>query len=151
MRKGCGRMNKYLILNGPNLNMLGVRDPNVYGTESLEDIERNLRQAAEELGISIDFYQSNHEGQLIDRLHQAYGMYTGIVINAGAFTHYSYAIRDALAAIRIPFVEVHISNIHAREDFRHHSVLAPIAEGQIAGLGTYGYELALRAIVKKTK
>ncbi|WCK53158.1 type II 3-dehydroquinate dehydratase [Aneurinibacillus sp. Ricciae_BoGa-3] len=144
-------MSKYLIVNGPNLNMLGVRDPKVYGTESLADIERSLFKAAEELGVSVDFYQSNHEGELIDRLHQAYGAYAGIVVNAGAFTHYSYAIRDALATIQIPFVEVHISNIHAREDFRHHSVLAPIAVGQIAGLGTYGYELALRAIVKKTK
>ncbi|WP_027417586.1 type II 3-dehydroquinate dehydratase [Aneurinibacillus terranovensis] len=144
-------MTNILVVNGPNLNMLGKREPSVYGTETLADIERQLRIAADELDVRIDFFQSNVEGEIINRLHDAFGVCDGIVINPGAFTHYSYALRDALATISVPFIEVHISNIHAREAFRHLSVLAPIAVGQITGLGTYGYELALRAIVKTAK
>ncbi len=142
-------MNQYLVINGPNLNLLGKREPGIYGSESLSDVENRLESVARELNIRINFFQSNHEGGIIDRIHEALGTYAGIVINPGAFTHYSYAIRDAFASVKIPFIEVHISNVHARENFRHTSVLAPLAIGQIVGCGTYGYELALRAIVKQ--
>ena len=140
-------MKKVLVVNGPNLNMLGRREPTIYGSESLADVESRLNGAANELEVTLDFFQSNHEGAIIDRLHEAFGNYDGIIINPGAFTHYSYAIRDAFAAIKIPFVEIHISNIHTRETFRHTSVLAALAIGQISGLGIYGYELALKGLV----
>ncbi|MFT9848063.1 type II 3-dehydroquinate dehydratase [Aneurinibacillus sp. REN35] len=136
-----------LVINGPNLNMLGRREPGIYGSETLADVEARIVRRAEADGVKVEFFQSNHEGALIDRIHQAFGLCDGIVINPGAFTHYSYAIRDALASVSIPFVEIHISNIHAREAFRKESVLAPIALGQISGLGTYGYELAFDALV----
>jgi 3-dehydroquinate dehydratase-2 len=141
------RMKKILIINGPNLNMLGVREPGIYGSATLKDVEESLLRLSAELGVEADFFQSNYEGAIIDRIHQAFGQCDGIVINPGAFTHYSYAIRDAIDSVKIPTVEIHISNVHAREEFRHHSVIAPIAVGQIMGFGIYGYQLALRAIV----
>ncbi len=132
-----------LILNGPNLNLLGAREPDVYGRGSLENLEESIRSAFPELRFS--FFQSNHEGALIDRLHVARpeGV-TGVVFNPGAYTHTSVALRDAVAAIDLPVVEVHLSNIYAREAFRHESLLAPVAAGQISGLGAAGYHLAVR-------
>ncbi|GGH43263.1 3-dehydroquinate dehydratase-2 [Paenibacillus sp. JGP012] len=141
-------MKRIIVINGPNLNMLGVREPGIYGTMSLKDIEDNIRRQAEQLGVSIAFYQSNHEGDIIDRIHAAMGEADGIILNAGAFTHYSYAIRDAINAVKVPTVEVHLSNIHAREAFRHHSVLAAETIGQIAGFGEVSYELGLLALVR---
>ena len=140
-----GRKN-ILVLLGPNLNMIGVRDKGVYGDESEESIERQIREHAEKLGCGCDIFQSNHEGDLIDRVHAAKDVYDGAVINAGALTHYSYALRDAIACMRIPFVEVHMSNIYAREDFRHKSVISEVCAGQIAGFGKNSYFLALAAL-----
>ena len=137
------------IVNGPNLNLLGTREPAVYGRETLQDIERSLRAVGTEIGAEIEFSQHNGEGQIIDRLHELRGRVDGVVINAGAYTHTSLAIRDALTAISVPFVEVHISNVYAREPERHHSMLAPAAVGSIVGLGAYGYELALRGLTRK--
>ncbi len=137
---------KILVLNGPNLNLVGQREPGVYGTESYASICEAIRTRAETLGMQADCDQTNSEGGLIDRLHAARGVYDGIVLNAGAYTHYSYAIRDAIAAIQLPVVEVHMSNIHAREEFRHTSVIAPVCRGQIAGFGADSYMLALQAM-----
>ncbi|TYS68103.1 type II 3-dehydroquinate dehydratase [Sutcliffiella horikoshii] len=142
---------RLLVLNGPNLNRLGLREPAVYGSQTLQDLEAQLQAFASKNSCELTCFQSNHEGELIDKLHDAEGQYDGIVINPGAFTHYSYAIRDAIASITVPVMEVHISNIHKREEFRHTSVTAPVTMGQIVGLGFYGYELALLAFLNQNK
>ncbi|MDR6224671.1 type II 3-dehydroquinate dehydratase [Desmospora profundinema] len=139
-------MKPVLVLHGPNLNRLGKREPDVYGYETLSDVNARLTRRAAEWGLKVDCYQSNHEGALIDRIHEAEGKYVAIIINPGALTHYSYALRDALASVSVPAIEVHISNIHQREDFRHVSVTAPVTRGQIVGFGTVGYEWALAAV-----
>lgn len=145
-------MIKILLINGPNLNRLGKREPAHYGTATLRDVEKSLEQQAEELQVKIDCFQSNHEGDIIDQLHAAEDQgIQGIILNPGAFTHYSYAIRDAIAGIDVPVIEVHISNIHARESFRHQSVTAAVSAGQIVGLGVQGYNLAMQAIVNIAK
>ena len=134
-----------LIINGPNLNLLGKREPGVYGSDSLEEIQREILEKAKQIGAEVDFFQSNHEGAIIDALHEAMDSYDGVVLNAGAYTHYSYAIRDAIAAIKIPVVEVHMSNVNSRDEFRHTSVIAPVCAGTIAGFGKNSYMLGLRA------
>ena len=142
-------MKQYLIINGPNLNMLGVREPETYGKRTLADLEKLITQRAEELGVAVKFFQSNIEGEIINAIHGTMGVYDGIIMNPGAFTHYSYAIRDALGSVDTPCIEVHISNIHKREEFRHKSVTAPECLGQICGLGFTGYLLALEALVNE--
>ena len=137
------------VINGPNLNLLGVREPSVYGTETLEDIERRLQGVARELGASLEFVQRNGEGELIEYIHGLRGRVDGAVVNAGAYSHSSLAIRDALTGVAMPFVEVHITNVYGREPERRHSMLAPAAVGVVCGLGTYGYELALRGLAAK--
>lgn len=140
-------MKKVLLLNGPNLNLLGTREPGIYGGETLKDVEEKVTALGGHLGWEVFCFQSNHEGDLIDQIHEAFFQgYSGIIINPGAFTHYSYGIRDAIAGISIPVIEIHISNIHARESFRHVSVTAPVTAGQIVGFGVKGYELALLAL-----
>lgn len=136
---------KIIVINGPNLNLLGIREKDIYGTGSLEEIESSLKSEAQLMEIELDFIQSNHEGEIIDKIHQARGKYHAIIINPGAFTHYSIAIRDAIKAVEIPTIEVHITNIHAREEFRSKSVLAPVCVGQICGFGAMSYKLALKA------
>lgn len=137
---------KILLLLGPNLNMVGIREKGIYGDESADSINLQVREYAEQLGFECEIFQSNHEGDLIDRIHEARDKYDGVVINAGALTHYSYALRDAIASVCIPFVEVHMSNIYSREEFRHKSVIAPVCVGQITGFGKYSYLLALSAL-----
>lgn len=146
-----GKM-KVLVLHGPNLNLLGTREPDVYGWQTLEDIDRELTELAGELGLTLVCHQSNHEGELIDHIHKAREeAVEGILINPGGFTHTSVALRDAIAAVDIPTVEVHLSNIHARESFRQHSFLAPVALGQVCGFGAESYRLALRGLLSKIK
>ena len=139
-------MKKFLVINGVNLNMLGVREPGIYGNSTLADLESYISEKAAEMGVTVDFFQSNYEGAICEKIQQALGVYDGIIINPGAFTHYSYAIRDALSSVKIPTVEVHISNIHKREEFRHTSVIVPECIGQICGLGFKGYVFALEAL-----
>ena len=145
--KGCSALKKkILVINGPNLNLTGQREENVYGTETLTDINRQIREKAGELDLDCDFFQSNSEGAIIDRIHTVLKEYDGCIINAGAYSHYSYAIHDAISAVRKPFVEVHMSNIYAREEFRHHSVITDVCRGQICGFGKNSYILALYAL-----
>jgi len=140
---------KILVINGPNLNFLGIREKGIYGTQDFNYLLKLLEEKANECNVELEIFQSNGEGEIIDRLQKAYyDQVDGIVINPGAYTHYSYAIRDALASLDIPKIEVHISNIHQREEFRHTSVTAPVCTGQIAGLGLQGYLLAIDAILE---
>ncbi|BAZ10512.1 3-dehydroquinate dehydratase, type II [Calothrix sp. NIES-4071] len=136
-----------LVLHGPNLNLLGQREPGIYGVLSLNEINRLLEKQAEDLAVNIDVVQSNHEGVLVDKIHSAWGEHQGILINPGAYTHTSIALRDAIAGVNIPTVEVHLSNVYRREEFRHHSFIAPVAVGQISGFGAQSYILGLQALV----
>lgn len=135
------------VIHGPNLNLLGKREVGIYGGQTMEDINADVASAARNLGVDVEFYQSNSEGDLVTYIQNCLGRVAGIVINAGAYTHYSIAVRDAIAAVKIPTAEVHISNIYQREPFRHTSVIAPVCIGQISGFGGYGYVLALQALV----
>ena len=137
---------KILIINGPNLNMLGIREPEKYGNETLADINDEIKKYCDDNNITVEFYQSNIEGEIINKIHSARGNFDGIVINAGAFTHYSYAIRDAIPIAQMPVVEVHLTNVHSREEFRHKSVIAPVCKGQICGFGSNSYLVAVRAL-----
>lgn len=137
---------RVLVVHGPNLNLLGSREPGLYGRKSLEEINAGLAALGKRLGIDVDAFQSNHEGAIVDRLQKAIGAYDGVVINAAAYTHTSVAIRDAIAMLSVPVIEVHLSNIHKREAFRHTSLMAAVVTGQVVGLGPIGYQLALRAI-----
>jgi 3-dehydroquinate dehydratase-2 len=143
-------MAKILVLHGPNLNLLGTREPKHYGADTLPDIAQSLQQQAETEGYQLESFQSNAEHELVDKIHAARSSTDFIIINPAAFTHTSVAIRDALSAVEIPFIEVHLSNVHARESFRHHSYLSDIALGVICGLGAQGYQLALQAAIKHT-
>ncbi|MBM7552323.1 type II 3-dehydroquinate dehydratase [Thalassobacillus pellis] len=143
-------MNRLLLLNGPNLNMLGKREPGVYGNQTLEEIVHLVKKTAAEKGFEVEAFQSNHEGELVDLIQQADGKYEGIIFNPAAYTHTSIALRDAISAVQAPVIEVHISNVHAREEFRHHSMLAPVCRGQIVGIGISGYRLAALALMEET-
>lgn len=141
-------MKKILVLNGPNLNMLGIREPQVYGTTTLKDIENMLKEKAQYLNVEIEFFQSNHEGDIVDKICNAKNSFGGIIINPAAYTHTSVAIRDAISAVGLPVIEVHLSNIHSREEFRHKSLTAPVCKAQISGCGIYGYIFALEYLFK---
>lgn len=140
-----------LIINGPNLNLLGKREPEIYGYETLEDINKMIATEASKLGVNTDFFQSNHEGAIIDRIHEAMGVIDAIIINPGAYTHYSYAIRDAISSVNIPTIEVHLSDIHSREEFRKVSVIKDVCVKQISGLGPKGYINALNDLAESLK
>jgi len=145
-------MKKILVLHGINLNMFGKRDPAQYGTITLEEINKKLKDLAKELGVELETFQTNHEGGICEKIHQAHQEnIDAVVINAGAWTHYSYGLRDALAILKAPIIEVHMSNIHAREEFRHTSVISPLAKGLICGLGVHSYLLGLRAACELLK
>lgn len=144
-------MANVLILHGPNLNLLGTREPEIYGALTLEDINRALAERGREAGLTLDFFQSNHEGALVDAVQGAQGKYAFIILNAAAYTHYSIALRDAIAAVEVPVIEVHLSNIHRREAFRHRSVIAPVVMGQICGFGADSYLAALEIVIFKRK
>ena len=137
-----------LVIHGPNLNLLGTREPHIYGSITLREIDEELETHGVMLGVVVQTFQSNHEGLLIDRVQQAHGKAAGLIVNAGGLTHTSVSLRDAIVAIQVPTIEVHLSNLYAREEFRHHSYLTPICLGQIAGLGAIGYRLALDALAK---
>lgn len=139
-------MKKVLFILGPNLNMVGIRDKAVYGTETAESINEQVKKWADELNIDLEIFQSNHEGDIIDKIHSAYGNKDGIMINAGALTHYSYALHDAIEAVHIPTVETHMSNVYAREEFRHKSVISAVCAGTIAGFGKNSYYLGLMSL-----
>ncbi len=139
---------KILVINGVNLDMLGIREPQIYGGNSLDEINKNLSKEAEKLGVSIEFVQSNIEGEIVEFIHSG-RLYDGIILNAGAYTHYSIAIRDAISSIETPCVEVHLSNVHKREEFRHNSVISAVCIGVIAGFGEKSYSLALHALADK--
>ncbi len=141
----------FLIINGPNLNRLGKREPGIYGAKTLDDLENELESLSAKLLMKVSFKQSNNEGEIIDLIHGADGQFQGIVLNAGAYTHYSYAIRDAIASVDVPVIEVHLSNVHAREEFRRESVIAPVTIGQISGFGFDSYKLALHALDNQFK
>lgn len=142
----------FLVMHGPNLNLLGTREPEIYGSETLDEVDARLLRFGTEVGVRIETFQSNHEGALIDRIQQAKrDGFSALIINPGGYTHTSIALRDAISAVGLPTMEVHLSNIHARETFRHHSYIAPVAIGQICGLGTIGYELAVRGLLARMK
>ena len=142
---------RILVIHGPNLNLLGAREPSVYGRTTLEDINGALAALGARLGLAVDTFQSNHEGAIVDRLQKSIGVYDGVIINAAAYTHTSVAIRDALAMLNVPVIEVHLSNIHKREPFRHTSLTAGVVTGQILGLGAAGYALALRGLAEMVR
>lgn len=142
---------KCLVINGPNLNRLGKREPGIYGAQTLEDLQAGLVSFSRELLMDLSFEQSNNEGDIIDFIHGAEGEFGGIVLNAGAYTHYSYAIRDAISSVDVPVIEVHLSNVHAREEFRRESVIAPVTIGQISGFGFDSYRLALQVFHNQLK
>ncbi len=138
---------KILVINGPNLNLLGVREPEIYGSRTLDDINADISAKAKEIGVECEFFQSNSEGELVSAVHSVLGdEYAGCVINAGAYTHYSYALRDAISSVNKPFIEVHMSNVHSREEFRNKSVISAVCKGVIAGLGENSYHLAVKAV-----
>ncbi len=139
---------RILVLHGPNLNLLGTREPDVYGSSTLEDIDRSLVKLGAELDVEVECFQSNHEGELVDRIQGSVGKFDAVLLNAAAYTHTSVAIRDAIAAVGAPVIELHISNIHGREPFRHQSLIAPVASGIVMGFGPASYELALRGAVE---